>query len=268
MDARIRALLTALLLCTHRVAAAATDDDGPICADRPGKSSQACTVPAGHLQFESSFADWTVGKADGERDSTLAIGETGFKYGLTNRSHIDVDVRPWVRVTSRIGDVRDQASGFGDVLVSYKYRLTAADSALLIAVSPFVKAPTAKRSIGNGKWEGGLIVPIQYAIRKTPLVISLTPEVDWNADSDGRGYHAAMSNVANLGWQVTDKLNLSGEIWWQWEWDPAGTARQASADGAIAYLVNNRLQFDAGANLGLDRNTPDLELYVGVARQF
>jgi hypothetical protein len=268
MDARIRAMLTAILLCTDRVATAATDGEGPICADRPGKSSQACTVPAGHFQFESSLADWTLEKSGGERDTTFAIGETGFKYGLTDRSHIDIDVRPWVRATSRVGEVRDHSSGFGDVLVSYKHRLSAADSALLIAVSPFVKVPTATRSIGNGKWEGGLIVPIQYTIGKTPLVVSLTPEVDWNADSDGRGHHVAMANVANLGWQVTDKLNLSGEIWWQWEWDPAGTTRQASADGAIAYLVNNKLQLDAGANLGLNRSTPDVEFYVGFARQF
>ena len=268
MDARIRALLMALLLCTHRVVTAATDGDGPICADRPGKSSQACTVPAGHLQFESSFADWTLDKSDGERDTTLAIGETGFKYGLTDRSHIDIDVRPWVRATSRVGEVRGHSSGFGDVLVSYKYRLMAADSALLIAVSPFVKVPTAKRSIGNGKWEGGLIVPIQYAIRKTSFVVSLTPEIDWNADSESRGYHLAMANVANLAWQITDKLNLSGEIWWQREWDPAKATWQASADGAIAYLVNNKLQLDAGANLGLNRNTPDVDVYVGFARQF
>jgi hypothetical protein len=268
MGAFIRALLTALLLGTGSAATAASDGDAPICADRPGKSSQACTVPAGHFQFESSFADWTVDKNNDERATALAVGETGFKYGLSDRSHIDIDVAPWVRTTSRAGEVRDHSSRFGDVQVSYKYRATAADSALLVAVSPFVKVPTARRSIGNGKWEGGLIVPIQYAIGKTPLVVSLTPEVDWNADNDGRGYHAAMSNVANLGWQVTDKLNLSGEIWWQWEWDPTGTTRQASADGAIAYLVNNKLQLDAGANLGLNRDTPDVDVYVGVARQF
>ena len=248
--------------------AAAAADQQPICADRPGKSSQACTVPAGHFQFESSLADWTLDKHDGERDTTLTIGETGFKYGLTSRSHIDIDITPWVRATSRQGNVSSHASGFGDVLVSYKYRLTAADAPLLVALSPFVKVPTAKHSIGNGKWEGGLIVPLQYAIPKTPLALSVTPEVDWVADGDGHGHHAAMAQVANLGWQVTDKLNLSGEIWGQWDWDPAGTTRQASADGAIAYLVHNDLQLDAGVNIGLNRATPDVDLYVGIAKQF
>src|SRR5258705_4186687 len=191
MGAGIRASLTAMLLCTASAAAAAAaaDGDAPICADRPGKSSQACTVPAGHFQFESSFADWTVDKTKDERATALAVGETGFKYGLSDRSHIDIDVAPWVRTTSRAGEVRDHSSGFGDVQVSYKYRATAADSALLVAVSPFVKVPTARRAIGNGKWGSGLIVPIQYAIGKKPLAVSLTPEIDWNADNDGPGHH-------------------------------------------------------------------------------
>lgn len=243
-------------------------DEPPICADRPGKSSQACTVPAGHFQFESSLADWTLDRHDGERDTTIIIGETGFKFGLTDRSHIDIDIQPWQRSTSRTGNVHDGASGFGDVLVSYKYRLTAADASLAIAISPFVKLPTAKHSIGNGKWEGGLVVPIQYAIPRTPLGLSTTPEIDWAADSGGHGHHASMAQVVNLGWQVNNKLNLSAELWGDWDWDPVGTTRQASADAAAAYLVSKTLQLDAGFNIGLNRVTPDIELYMGVAEQF
>jgi hypothetical protein len=131
-----------------------------------------------------------------------------------------------------------------------------------------VKVPTARHSIGNGKWEGGLIVPLQYAIPKTTLALSATPEIDWNADADGRGHHWGTAQVVNLGWQVNDKLNLSAEVWGQWDWDPAGTTKQASADGAVAYLVNPSLQLDAGVNFGLNRATPDVDVYAGIAKQF
>ena len=248
--------------------AAAAADEQPICADRPGKASQVCTVPAGHFQFESSFADWTLDKNGSARDTALAIGETGLKFGLTDRSHIDIDITPFARVTSREGDVHDHASGFGDVLVNYKYRVTAADAGFQLAISPFVKLPTAKRPIGNREWEGGVLAPMQYAIPGTKLALSSTPEVDWTADADGHGHHATMVQVADLGWQVTPKLNLTGEVWAQWDWDPAGTTRQASADGAIAYLLRNDLQLDAGANIGLNRVTPDIDVYVGIAQQF
>jgi hypothetical protein len=256
----------ALLLATSAAASAA--DEQPICADRPGKATSACTVPAGHWQVETALADWTLQSGGGERDTSLVVGETTLKYGLTDRSDIEVDVTPWQRATSRGPSFRQSASGFGDVNVIYKQQLTAATAPVHVLLYPYVKVPTANHRLGNGKWEGGLLLPIGYAIPKTPLSIGLTPEVDWVADADGQGHHAAMVQVASLGWQVNDKLNLSGEIWGQWDWDPTGTTRQASADGAVAYLANNRLQLDAGFNIGLNHNTPDVETYVGIARRF
>jgi hypothetical protein len=253
--------LALLLLCVGHAAAAADD---LVCADRPGKGTGTCTVPAGHWQVEAGLADWTLQKGGGERASSLALGETTVKFGLTERSDIAVDVTPWQRAKSGV----DRASGFGDVSIGYKHRLTAPDSALEVAALPFVKAPTAKHSLGNGKWEGGLLIPIGYAIPKSPLAIGLTPEIDWVADADGRGHHAAMAQVAGLGWQASERLNLSAEIWGQWDWDPAGTTRQASVDGAVAYLLSNSVQLDAGANFGLNRATPDVEIYGGVSKRF
>jgi hypothetical protein len=77
-----------------------------------------------------------------------------------------------------------------------------------------------------------------------------------------------MAQVASLGWQATDKLNLAAEIWGQWDWDPAGTTRQSSADGSVAYLLSDDVQLDAGANFGLNRVTPDVELYAGISKRF
>lgn len=249
-------------------AAAAAADEQPICADRPGKATSACTVPAGRWQIETGFADWTLQKGAGERDSSLVIGETTFKYGLTDGSDIEVDVTPWERSASRADHVHESASGFGDVKLIYKQMLTSSGAPVQITAMPLVKLPTAKRSLGNGKVEAGLLVPVAYSIPNTKMSIGLTPEVDWAADADGHGHHAAMEQVVTLGWQATDKLNLSAELWGGWDWDPSGTTRQASADGSIAYLLSNDVQLDAGANFGLNRVTPDVELYGGVSVRF
>src|SRR5215212_3918025 len=103
---------------------AAAAEEQPICPARPGKSTPPCTVPAGHLQIETGIVDWSVQKSAGARDAALVIGETVFKYGLTDRSDIEVDVTPWQRATSRVGAAHDSASGFGDLVVSYKHALT------------------------------------------------------------------------------------------------------------------------------------------------
>jgi hypothetical protein len=137
-----------------------------------------------------------------------------------------------------------------------------------IIAMPFIKVPTANHLLGNGKWEGGVRFPAGYAIPKSPFSIGLTPELDWVADGDGHGHHWAMEQVASLGWAANDKLNLSAEIWGGWDWDPAGTTRQESADASAAYLLTNDVQLDAGANFGLNKVTPDVELYGGVSARF
>lgn len=244
--------------------AASAAADQPICADRPGKATSACTVPAGRWQIETGFADWSLQKSGGERDTSLVIGETTVKYGLTGSADIEIDVTPWQRATGR----HQSASGVGDVNLVYKQRLTSANAAVQVLAMPFVKIPTAKHSLGNGKWEGGLLIPVGYAIPKSPFSIALTPEIDWAADADGHGHHLAMAQVASLGFAASERLNLSVEIWGAWDWDPDGTTRQASADAAAAYLLSNDVQLDVGANFGLNRATPDVELYGGVSVRF
>ncbi|MEO7635972.1 MAG: transporter [Sphingomicrobium sp.] len=251
-----QALIAAGLLCAAPVAAASD----PICADRPGKASATCTAPAGHVQLETGLADWTLERSQRQRDTTLTNGATAIKYGLSERAHIELDVTPFVRASEH--------EGIGDVVVRWKQRLTADDAPVEVALYPFVKLPTARHAIGNGRVEAGLAAPIGYALPNSRVSLALTPELDWLADGDGHGHHAAMAQVASVGWQADARWNVSAELWGQWDWDPAGTVRQASADGAVAFLVSNDLQLDAGANVGLNRATPDVEIYAGVAKRF
>jgi hypothetical protein len=152
--------------------------------------------------------------------------------------------------------------------VRVKYELTADDAPVQVAVDPFVKIPTANHQLGNRKVEGGLLAPIQVSLGKLPLTLSLDPELDWLADADRHGRHAATQQVVNLGMAIGEKLSVSTELWGMWDWDPAGTGKQASWDVAAAYLVSKDLQVDAGVNVGLNRQTPDVELYTGVAVRF
>lgn len=249
-------------------AAAAQADADPICADRPGKATGTCTVAPGHFQLETGLADWSLSRDRGARETSLALGETVIKFGLSDRSEIAVDVTPHARTSLRAGAVRSSASGFGDTIFEYKHRVTPDGAPVEVALLPAVKIPTANRDIGNGKVEASLLIPISYGIPHSTLTLGATPEIDWLADSDGNGRHLAMAQVVTLGWQATRRLTLSAELWGQWEWDTARTSRQASFDGSAAYLISSDVQADAGANIGLTRDTPDLELYAGVSVRF
>jgi len=235
----------------------------PICADRPAKANAVCTVPAGHFQLEVGAVDWTRIKEDGATVDSTTIGSSLFKLGLDDRSDLEISVTPYVKIKGDGGS----ASGFGDMIVRYKYRPTNDGAPVQLALLPFVKLPTAKHDIGDGKVEGGLAVPVSFALAG-PVSATLGPEVDALADVDGHGYHAALVNVLNLTAAVTARLSISGELWSSINLDPVETISQASADVATAYVIGNDVQLDAGANFGLTRETPDLEFYAGVSARF
>ena len=235
----------------------------PICTDRPARGNAVCTVPAGRLQLESSLIDWTRAEAGGVTAKTLLAGSSVLKLGLSDRSDLQFGFTPYVRVESG-GRAR---SGVGDVMVRYKHRLTAADAPVQAALIPFVKLPTARRGIGNGKTEGGLAAPISIALAG-PVTATVGPELDVLADGDGHGRHLGLVNLVNLSAAVAPRLTLAGELWSNLNFDPGGTLQQASADAAAAYAVSEAIQIDGGLNLGLTRDTPDIELYAGFSKRF
>ena len=261
----LRIIIAAALGATGTSAIA---DDQPICADRPSKSTGGCTVPKGRWQVETGLIDWSHERSGGVTTNLAIYGSSLIKYGVSDNVDIELGVTPLESLSVHGGGLDEHHSSFGDILVRAKYRVTPADAPVLVAIDPFVKLPTANHNLGNRKVEGGLVVATSAALGKSGLTLSLNPELDWVADADGNGHHAATQQVVNLGLAVNGKLSLSGEIWGRWDWDPAGTGKQASADGSIAYLASENVQLDAGANLGLNRQTPDIEVYSGISVRF
>lgn len=242
--------------------AAAAAADPPICTDRPGKGNGVCTVADGRIQIETQMVGWSRFEQGGVDSDTWSIGATVLKYGISERSDLQVGWTPYVRTKS--GD--HSISGVGDLVVRLKQRLTADDTKVQVALIPFAKLPTAKRGIGNRKVEGGLAVPISFSLGGATATFG--PEVDVLADGDGQGRHAALINLVNLSGPVAPRLTLAAELWSNLNFDPAGTVKQASADAAIAYALSNDAQIDGGVNVGLTKDTADLELYTGISLRF
>ena len=243
-------------------ASTASADEAPICADRPSKANAVCTVAAGTWQIETSLVDWQkLEQGDGETE-TLMLGSSVLKLGLTERSELQLALTPIVRVSSN----GQHDSSFGDMQVRYKHRVTRTDSPVQVALIPFIKLPTARTGIGNGKAEAGLALPVSVALGAATMTFG--PEVDVLADADGHGRHLGIVQLVNLSATVLPRLALGAEIWANWNFDPQGTVRQSSLDFSVAYTANADLQLDVGANLGLGRYTPDVQFYAGVSKRF
>ena len=258
--------LLAIALLIIPGAASAADD--PICADRPGKATPTCTVPRGKIQVETALVGWAHDVSGHVRSDAFAIGQSALKFGLTDRLHVELDVTPFAEIKVHGGGFRDRVSGIGDSSVALKYRMTRDDASVQLALRPFVKIPTANHSIGNRKVEGGIALLADSSFGGSPVGWDLAPEVDLVADFNGSGYHGAIAAAASIGIPVSDQLTLSGELWGSWNFDPSHTLRQYSLDASAALLLSPNVQVDAGVNFGLNRATPDVEAYSGVAFRF
>ena len=258
--------LAAAALLLGSSAPALASEKPPICTDRPTKANATCTVPVEKFQLESTAAGWTLIKSGGAQTDVWQIGSSVLKLGLSDRSDLQVGFTPFVQAETKVGGGKSAVSGFGDVIVRYKRRLTGEASTVQVAVIPFVKLPTAKRGIGSGKAEGGLAVPVSMAVGSATL--TLGPEADLLADADGHGRHVALVNLVNFAGPIAPRLTLVGELWTMTNFDPARTATLASIDAALTYAVNPTIHLDLGANLGLTKHTADAELSAGVSLRF
>lgn len=259
--------LTAALVFLSLAAPAMADD---ICADRPGKGTAVCTVPKGRLQIETDLVDLTHDKSGGETTTLLALGAPQLKLGLTDHFDIEAGLTAYERQTTREpSGSRTRIGGFGDLYLRAKAGVLDEDKGGIgLAVEPFVKLATARKGLGNGATEGGLVVPAEIVLPKG-WKLDLTTEFDRLEDQAGGGHHWAGSETVGLNHGLGSGFTGAVEVWADHDWDPMGKSRLYSLDFALAWVPKSgKLQLDGGVNLGLNPATPDVQLYLGLSRLF
>ena len=258
------AVLSLLFALGAAASAHAAEDLRDLCAQRPGKATPPCILDAGHVQIETGLADAVFQRGGGRREDTYSFGASELRFGATRRIELEAGWSPLVVDTQRGGA---RTTGSGDATLGVLAALTDPDGkGPAVALQGFVTAPTATHGLGAGGWTGGVRLPAAIPLTDT-LSLGLTPEIDVLRNAAGGGTHLAWIGVASLG-RSFGKTALGAELWAMADDDPAGRTTQASFDLTAAQAIGENLQLDAGANLGLNHATPDLEVYVGVARRF
>ncbi len=234
------------------------------CAERPGKATPPCILDAGHLQLEMGLADAVFERGHGVHAETWSIAAAEARFGLSRRVEVEAAWTPLIASHDRGAG---HASGVGDATLGLRTALTDPDAAgPAISLQGFVTAPTATRGMGAGGWTGGARLPVSIPLG--PLGdLGLSPELDVVRDAAGGGTHLAWVGAAGVT-HGFGPATLGAEVWGEVDDDPSGRAYQASADLTAAFAVGADAQLDAGVNLGLNRTTPDVEIYAGVARRF
>ena len=291
---RAIALMTALSLTT--VAGAAWADDPPpaaasdsspaapaadasqapqlraLCTDRPTKSTSPCTVDPGHFQLESDIGNVTVDHSGGADTTTALYTNPTLKYGVSDTVDVELNIAPYETIVSRdrATDITTRNEGVGDLYVRVKWALIgAAGGDFGLAFVPYLKAPTASGGVGNGAWEGGLIVPVAFNLPAGWAGV-IDPELDILKDPLDDEHHLGVAGLVSLSHPLTKTITGSVEIWGDENYQPGHAIKQASADVGAAWIPasDQNLQFDGGVNFGLNSQTPVAQMYVGVSRRF
>ncbi|HTK35730.1 MAG TPA: transporter [Caulobacteraceae bacterium] len=256
------------VLVVAGAASAAEPGERPFCPARPGKASPACTVDAGRVQLEIDAFDETFDKAGGVKTTDLTLGASQLRIGLTADAELQLAWTPYERQTAHGAGIDGAVSGVGDAVAGLKFNLTGNSDGFGAALQPFVKLPTAPRTIGDGKVEGGLTAPLSI-----PLAggwsLGLSPEVDVSANESGSGYHAAGSLATGVSHALTPELSFGAELWVAQDF-VSRSPTQASADLMLAWTPGfaHDLQFDVGVNLGLTPAAAGAQAYAGIAKRF
>ncbi|MDR3511988.1 MAG: transporter [Caulobacteraceae bacterium] len=242
------------------------------CTDRPTKSTGACTVDAGHLQYETDLINFTDDRSDGVTTRTWLFTNPTLKLGLTNTLDVEVNMVPVETVTARdrTSGARTSVTGVGDLYARFKLNLMGDDGGnVAIALVPYVKAPTARAGIGNGAVEGGLVTPLVFNLPRD-WQLTIDPEADLLANASGAGRHANVSGLLSFSRPLSKTLTASVEVWGDANFDPAGTVRQYSFDLGLAWVParHPNVQLDGGVNLGLNDVTPGTQVYLGLSQRF
>lgn len=261
----------AVLLATSALSSAAparADDDSVICADRPTRAANACTVPAGRFQYEADVVAGVFQKQHGVTTDSWSVINPTLKYGVADTTDVELQFDPLaVQRVHTAGGKDRTAVGPGDLFLRLKQNLFGgSDGAVQVAVVPYIKAPTASHLIGNGAWEGGGYAPVNFKLGKA-WTLALTPELDLVRNDRDGGRHLDHSEVVSLSRSLPGDWTVSTDLYARWDFQRHG-ATQSTLDFAVAKVLHKRLQFDAGVNLGLNRATPGANAYLGVSQRF
>jgi len=236
--------------------------------DRPDKTESPYTVDAGRIQVETDLMAYTRDAADGRTLETLDVLPINIKVGLTHRSDIQFVYGGYSAARLDGGGTPSQRdSGFGDLVVRYKYNVWGNDGGrTALAVMPFVTLPVSTLAGAVDDVEGGLIVPLAIELGNG-LGLGLMTEIDLRRVESGRGYAPSFINSATVGFELTKKLGAYAEIYTERSSDD-GAQTIVTADFGLTYGVTEHMQLDAGINIGLSEAADDLNVFAGLSRRF
>lgn len=239
----------------------------PLAADRPDATESPQTVDAGHLQLEMDIVAYLRDRSAADVDG-WAFLVTNVKFGLTHNVDLQLVVAPYSRVKTRVGGVTTTQEGFGDLVLRTKINVWGndGDQTTAFAVMPFVLFPTSQDNLGGDDAEGGIIFPLGIELPRG-WSLGLQLELDVVRNSTDTDYDLDIANTVVIGHDIVGDLAGFVEIFSLFPGE-SGAHWIGTLNTGLTYLVNENVQLDVAAFIGLSGAADDLVVFSGITVRF
>lgn len=244
----------------------------PLSLDRPDAIESPHTVDAGHFQVESSLFSYTYDArtpAGNVITNNYAIASMLLKMGLLNWLDFELGLDPYVHNQQRdiFTNTVSRASGFGDTTLRIKAALCGNDGGpFAAALLPFVVVPTNQNGAGNGRYEGGVAVPVAFDFAEG-WALNGQAQFNWVQNVAETGHAAEFVNIIGLGRELSEKWGMFGEFFTQARHEE-GFSWVARFDTGVTYAITENLVADVAVNIGLTRSADDVNPFVGLSYRY
>ncbi|WP_420605708.1 transporter [Novosphingopyxis sp.] len=248
---------------------AMAQDDGPRnCPDRPGLGSSTCSTEPGRLSVEIGIGGWTIDKTDDARSDSVSVGDSFLRYGVDDKTEVQLGFTAYTHNYERTGDVISEDGGFSDIRLGVRRNLLGNDGGdVALAVEPYVTLPVGDNSVSADDWSAGVVVPASFSLG-SGFGLGATSIAAASVDADGDGRHFSATEYLGIAHAVGQNLSATAELGLTYDDDPSGDSWAPVASISVGWTPRGLLQLDAGTVVGLDDDSPDVQVYIGISKLF
>jgi len=242
--------------------------DEPLVTDRPDFTEASVPVGRGVVQLEAGYTYTWDDDATGFT-RTHSYPEILLRVGvLADWLELRVGWN-FLEETTSVGGVRNTQSGSDDLLLGFKIGLTPQEGILPeMALIPQMTVPSGSTAFSaNEEVLPGVIWIYAWEINDW-LVTAGSSQINRAVDGATNEPFGLFAQSWTIGYGLTDELGAYTE-WFVLVPDGADTERtQHFFNGGFTYLINNDLQVDVRAGVGLNEAADDYFLGTGFVRRF
>jgi hypothetical protein len=238
----------------------------PLVTDRPDFTEASSTVGRGVAQIEFGYT-YTYDSENGDTAASHSYGEPLLRYGiLADWLELRLGLSPVQERTTESG-IRDRRAGTEDMYFGFKIALTPQECWLPeMAIIPQMSLPTGSNAFTSDTVEPGLNWIYSWELSD---FISTAGSSQGNRRIDVTGEpYFEIAQSWTVGYSLTDRLGAYTEWYGLFPSGADVALPENYFDGGFTYLINNNVQFDVRAGVGLNDAADDYFFGTGLSVRF